>query len=796
MRRTASLWMALLLVWSLMLPAAAETAAAATLRLEKAEGTVTVSTAAGRTVSTTDGMRLYSGYVLETGTDSYAYVSLDSTKAVKLDASSRGEVSKSGKKLELKAVSGKLFFNVTAPVKEDESLNIRTSTMVTGVRGTAGWVEVLDRSVSRIHLLEGTLTVTAAEPSTGELRRTVITGGQTATAAVNGASRPGQQASLTVTELREEDVPAFVAVELAKDPALQDKVEKNSPLSVEEIIRGAENRLREEQAAAAAAERALRDQLGGGSADQVFPDRRDDADSGDGGSSDTPVTPPAPEPPVTEAVRTLDDPTAAELTAALNESGVTRVNVTNAGKSDRSDLHTGTYHVGGDQTLTIQSGTLTVGGGKTLTVEGTMVNTGELSIIGTMDVNGSFTNDTNGQVLVTSEMSLHVNQGGTMVNRGTVTAAGKNGARLEISGTLTNTGTAALGNEDGSGMLRVTDTGVLTNTGTITVRGKSIVFNTGRFENGGRFSDSADSNALTAAFTSTGTYTDTRTDTVYAIAKEPDGRVCYLGPLTSMPGWYENTAVTLMGGKSVAWNGRTAEQQVTVPGVTLDLNGRTVELGDTALTVAADGKLTVKDSDSAGGGALTTDGESTLQVSGGTLTLESGSILNTRGGDGNSGGTAITTSYPSGGTVNIHGGTVRSENDFGVQINGAGTLQITGGSVVSGSGTAVVLREDSPENSAEISGGSVTGWTGGIFNRTKDSKNVTISGGVITLSADSPSPGKEFAVNAVWITGGTLRAKNEDCIVGDNVEGAELHPMEGMDNEGYYVLMAGDPGTP
>lgn len=794
MRRTASLWMALLLVWSLMLPAAAETAAAATLRLEKAEGTVTVSTAAGRTVSTTDGMRLYSGYVLETGTDSYAYVSLDSTKAVKLDASSRGEVSKSGKKLELKAVSGKLFFNVTAPVEEDESLNIRTSTMVTGVRGTAGWVEVVDRSVSRIHLLEGTLTVTAAEPSTGELRRTVITGGQTVTAAVNGASRPGQQTSLTVEELREEDVPAFVAVELAKDPALQEKVAKNSPLSVEEIIRGAENRLRGEQAAAAAAERALRDQLGGGSADQVFPDRRDDADSGDGGSSDTPVTPPAPEPPVTEAVRTLDDPTAAELTAALNESGVTRVNVTNAGKSDRSDLHTGTYHVGGDQTLTIQSGTLTVGGGKTLTVEGTMVNTGELSIIGTMDVNGSFTNDTNGQVLVTSEMSLHVNQGGTMVNRGTVTVAGGNSALLEISGELYNDGAVALGNEDGSGTLRVTNTGTLTNTstGTITVWEKSIVLNMGRFENSGRFSDSANSAVLTADFTSTGTYTDTRTDTVYAIAKEPDGRVCYLGPLTSMPGWYENTAVTLMGGERITWDKR---QNVTVPGVTLDLNGRTVELGDTALTVAADGKLTVKDSDSAGGGALTTDGESTLQVSGGTLTLESGSILNTRGA-GNSGGAAITTSSLSGGTVNIRGGTVRSENDFGVQIYGAGTLQITGGSVVSGSGTAVVLREDSPENSAEISGGNITGWTGGIFNRTKDFKNAMISGGVITLSADSPSPGKEFAVNAVWITGGTLRAKNEDCIVGGNVEGAELHPMEGMDNEGYYVLMAGDPGTP
>ena len=800
MRRTASLWMALLLVWSLMLPAAAETAAAATLRLEKAEGTVTVSTAAGRTVSTTDGMRLYSGYVLETGTDSYAYVSLDSTKAVKLDASSRGEVSKSGKKLELKAVSGKLFFNVTAPVKEDESLNIRTSTMVTGVRGTAGWVEVVDRSVSRVHLLEGTLTVTAAEPSTGELRRTVITGGQTVTAAVNGTSRPGQQTSLTVAELREEDVPAFVAVELAKDPALQDKVAKNSPLSVEEIIRGAEDRLREEQAAADAAERALRDQLGGSGADQVFPDRRDDADSDDrdsGGSSDTPATPPSPEPPVTETVRTLDDPTAAELTAALNESGVTRVYVTNAGKSDRSDLHTGTYHVGGDQTLTIQSGTLTVGGGKTLTVEGTMVNAGKLSIIGTMDVNGSFTNDTNGQVLVTSEMSLHVNQGGTMVNRGTVTVAGGNSALLEISGELYNEGAVALGNDDGSGTLRVTDTGVLTNTstGTITVRGKSTVFNTGRFENGGRFSDSANSAALTADFTSTGTYTDIRTDTVYAIAKEQGGAVRYLGPLTSMPGWYKNTAVTLMGGKSVAWNGRTTEHQVAVPGVTLDLNGRIVELGNVALTVAKGGVLTVKDSDSAGGGALTTDGESTLQVSGGALTLESGSILNTHGGDGNSGGTAITTSYFSGGTVNIHGGTVRSENDFGVQINGAGTLKITGGSVVSGSGTAVALRNDNMEKSAEISGGSITGWTGGIFNQTKDSKNVTIFGGVITLSAAKPGQG-QYAVNNCTIRGGTLRAKNEDCIVGDNVEGAELYPVEGRDDEGYYVRAAGDPGTP
>ena len=111
MKRMLSILLSFLLLWSLALPAAAaETAAAATLRLEKTEGTVKVSNASGKSVTVTDGMRLYSGYTIATEKDSYAYVSLDSTKAVKLDASSRGEVFKSGKKLELKSVSGKLFF--------------------------------------------------------------------------------------------------------------------------------------------------------------------------------------------------------------------------------------------------------------------------------------------------------------------------------------------------------------------------------------------------------------------------------------------------------------------------------------------------------------------------------------------------------------------------------------------------------------------------------------------------------------------------------------------------------------
>ena len=375
MKKTLSILMALLLLWSMALPAAAaETAAAATLRLEKAEGTVKVSNASGKSVTVTDGMRLYSGYTIATEKNSYAYVSLDSTKAVKLDASSKAEVRKSGKKLELNAVSGSLFFNVTAPVDKDESLNIRTSTMVTGVRGTSGWVVVIDRFTSRVHLLEGTLTVTSSEPATGQMRQATITGGQTATAALNKPSQAGSQMSLTVTNLQEKQVPGFVAVEVEKDPALQQKIAAKSRLSIPAIIGNAWARLKNEQASANAADQKIQKDLNNIAAvgtNQVFTGQQEETGGSgggsSGGSSNTPPVDPPVDPPEepTNPTMTLDSPTAAELKAALETPGVTNVTVTNAGTND---LSTESYAVSSGQTLDIQSGTLTVGAGQTLTV--------------------------------------------------------------------------------------------------------------------------------------------------------------------------------------------------------------------------------------------------------------------------------------------------------------------------------------------------------------------------------------------------------------------------------------------
>jgi ferric-dicitrate binding protein FerR (iron transport regulator) len=184
-------------------------AAAKALRLEATEGTVQMKNAAGRNLKLKGGTRLYNGYTLTTQKASYAYVSLDETKAVKLGASTKSEVFRSGKKLELKVSSGELFFNVKVPLKSDESLTIRTSTMVTSVRGTCGWVEVLDRHTTQVSLLEGKLDITSTDPLTREQRTTTIEGGQTATIVYLGDERRTSGViveDLTIQDLIEADV--------------------------------------------------------------------------------------------------------------------------------------------------------------------------------------------------------------------------------------------------------------------------------------------------------------------------------------------------------------------------------------------------------------------------------------------------------------------------------------------------------------------------------------------------------------------------------------------------------------
>lgn len=163
---------------------------ASTIRLSKTEGTVEVSSA-GKRMSILEEMRLHSGYTVTTGEKSYAGISLDDEKAVKLDALSEAEVRKKGKKLELLINSGSLLCDVKRPLERDETLNIRTSTMITGIRGTVLYVRVIDEFTTLLYMLEGSALVQGINPVTGDIESMTIMTGQCAEVTVDGGLQEG-----------------------------------------------------------------------------------------------------------------------------------------------------------------------------------------------------------------------------------------------------------------------------------------------------------------------------------------------------------------------------------------------------------------------------------------------------------------------------------------------------------------------------------------------------------------------------------------------------------------------------
>ena len=174
-KKLLSLLLALSLLAGLALPAlAAETAAV--IRLEKTTGEVSVKKSSGKAVSLISNMRLYGGYHVLTDEESYAWINLDSSKLLKEDAESEVEIRKDGKRLEVLVSSGNVFFDVAEPLEDDESMCIRTSTMVVGIRGTSGYVQISDGQVTHISVLEGETECSVSDPVTGQMKSETIYG--------------------------------------------------------------------------------------------------------------------------------------------------------------------------------------------------------------------------------------------------------------------------------------------------------------------------------------------------------------------------------------------------------------------------------------------------------------------------------------------------------------------------------------------------------------------------------------------------------------------------------------------
>ena len=482
MKRILSIVMTLVLLWGLTMPAAAAAAVGTTLRLEKTEGTVTVESASGKSLSLRNGMRLYSGTKIKTSEGSYAYISLDSGKAVKLGASSESEVRKSGKKLELNLLSGELFFDVTVPLEKDESLNIRTSTMVTGVRGTSGYAVVYDSYHSEIVLLEGHLTVHKTLGSTGR-SMVEINGGEKAIAAPLREEQ-NDQIQLTVESVKEESVPGFVAVEVKDDLNLQDRIDKNSPLSVPKIIGDAQQRLEADEKQAAEAAKETQKKLDEQKKEeekskpvQVFESSGTQTGGGGGGGGAAPSKPAPEEITLHGNIRSKD------LKEALDQAK--RVILA----SDVVLTVDEDVEIPAGKTVTMRSGAkATVETGKTMAVTGTM----------NMENGSSLTND--GEFAINSTNSLHL--GGTFTNRGGLDVGTEDGSKaglleLNAGGKLINRSHV---NVYAGSTLR--NAGTIESTGVIAVRDGGSMDNTGTYGmTGGKLDLSA-----TASLTNSGTF--------------------------------------------------------------------------------------------------------------------------------------------------------------------------------------------------------------------------------------------------------------------------------------------------
>jgi hypothetical protein len=127
--------------------------------------------------------------------------------------------------LELNLTQGSLFFNIAQPLDAEETLNIRTSTMVIGIRGTSGIVHASQAGIpDGIFVLDGSVTL-------------LYEGKEITVSAKHKAELidDSGESSIQITELTETEIEKFAVEEIRKDAALQKRLE-NAGWDVDRIL--------------------------------------------------------------------------------------------------------------------------------------------------------------------------------------------------------------------------------------------------------------------------------------------------------------------------------------------------------------------------------------------------------------------------------------------------------------------------------------------------------------------------------------------------------------------------------
>ncbi len=194
---------------------------ATTMRILRIEGEVTLEDN-GKPKSITNNMRLNSGNALSTAVKSLVSIGLDEVKIVTLDERSRAIFNQKGRQLDLELTDGSLFFEVQQPLAADETMDIRTSTMVVGIRGTSGWVSV-DGEHEQLIVTDGTVHVIGTNPVTGEVKEIDVKAGQRVTVYLYN-DRSVDSIMFVLEEITERELPEFLLERLRENPELLEKV--------------------------------------------------------------------------------------------------------------------------------------------------------------------------------------------------------------------------------------------------------------------------------------------------------------------------------------------------------------------------------------------------------------------------------------------------------------------------------------------------------------------------------------------------------------------------------------------
>lgn len=205
---------ALLTAAALFLASCGSSATAAAMSLAKAVGSVSIADGDGKSVPVSEDRSLYSGYQVGTEAKSHAWISLDDVKLVKMDEESAIELRKENRNLEIFVNSGQLFFNITEPLEEDETLDIRTSTMTVGIRGTCGWVSVLEEGHMQVCILEGKVHCEVTDPVSGQSAEAEVSAGERADIYIYSEGEEGAACEIVKSRLRRSDIPDFVLEEV------------------------------------------------------------------------------------------------------------------------------------------------------------------------------------------------------------------------------------------------------------------------------------------------------------------------------------------------------------------------------------------------------------------------------------------------------------------------------------------------------------------------------------------------------------------------------------------------------